>query len=121
MAMSNLFKKREEDFYICMLRYAKANLENGVNYRSVVKHLKEKGFNIPEENSTLLAHYFPMAFYSTNNDTTPPFKFHYFLKPDAYMHLVTHDEMVQARKSAIEARIFAIIAIGLSVYSIVKK
>jgi hypothetical protein len=112
-------KKEKEDFYIAMLRYGKTHLEAGFRLQDLIKHLQDKGYFIPSESSTLMHHYFPKAFYSNNETSYPDIVSFFFLKPESYFHLLESDNIIAARKEARETRRFAIIAIVLTLLSII--
>jgi len=111
-------KKKKEDFYIAMLRFGAANLENGFRLDELIKHLKGIGFLVPSENATLLHHYFPQAFFSKHEMPYPDLISFFYIRQEAYFHLLDYDSMVESKKNAKSAMYIAIIAIFLTFISI---
>ncbi len=112
-------KKEKEDFYISMLRYGKQQFENGFKVEDLIKYLQKQGHFIPSENSILLHHYFPLAFYAKNGMPYPDIVSFYFLKPEGYFHLLEYDSILASRKEARETKRLALVAIIISLISIV--
>jgi hypothetical protein len=107
-------KQEKEDFYITMLRYGKTHIDKGFRLDELVKHLQDGGYTITSENSILLHHYFPKTFYSTMEMPFPDKISYYFLRPEAYFHLLEYDNNQATRHEAGRAQWIAIAAILLT-------
>lgn len=112
-------KRNKEDFYIAMLRFGMSKMDIGFRQPELVDHLQSEGYDVPSINSTLLYHYFPVTFFAKDQTGYPDPVSFYFLRPEAYFHLLDYDSMESARKTAKEARIFAIVSILLTLIATV--
>ncbi|HAO06361.1 MAG TPA: hypothetical protein DCQ50_05085 [Chryseobacterium sp.] len=111
----------KEDIYIAMLRFGKQRLETGFRIEELSEYMNKNGFERMSPNSTIFHHYFYQIFFSKENytDYPPPHSSWFYLKPGCYIQLLEHDNMIEARKEAREARRFAIVAILLTLVSLI--
>jgi hypothetical protein len=113
-----MIKKKEEDIYIAMLRFGAANIENGFRLDELVTYLQGEGYLVPSVHSTLLRHFFPQAFFAEHASTYPDIVSFFYLKPEAYVHLLNFDSLQQSKRSSRRANQIAIIAIVLNIIAL---
>jgi hypothetical protein len=107
-----------EDIYVQMLRFGKSKLLDGFRLQELVDYLNNlSGQNSYSRNSNILTQYFNVVYFSNDDATTyPPNNGQiFYIRPECYMQLLEHDNMLQARKESKEARVYAIVAIVVSV------
>jgi len=105
------------DIYLAMLQYSKANPTSGAPGGELETQLEQLDYSFERERIyRVYRQTFSLPFY----DETDPIPEREYRELDAYFQLMEHDEMVQARESASDAKtlpIWAIIFAGLLAFA----
>ncbi len=113
--------KKEEDIYIKMLRFGKANLDKGIRPLDLVEHLQKNGHPNFTVNYAIMHHYWPEIFFASGEENVynPNTSIHFYLRPGKYMALLEYDKAIADRKASRQSMLVAIAAIVLSLIAIV--
>jgi hypothetical protein len=111
----------KDDIYLSMLRFGKMKLADGFIIQNLVDFLSECGHKNISPDSTILHQYFFKVYFAKDNvESYPPNPtIRFYLRPECYMQLLEYNDMQVARKEAWETRWYAIIAIILTLASLV--
>ena len=112
---------KKEDIYITMLRFGKERLSGGFFMRDLMDFLYKNGHPDISLYNIFLNQYFHLIFFSKNSTTEypPNDSILFYLRPECYMQLLEHDNIIKGNQQAKETRIYAIIAIVLTLISLV--
>ena len=103
--MTRYFARSKEDPYICLLRWARKDLENKHTIEEMQEHLRKQGHNVDDGHAELL-------YRSTFGHATGA-----YLEMDAYFHLLEYTELQSARQSSLVATCFATVALVVSIFT----
>lgn len=111
-------RENKDDFYIVLIKYGKQHLKDGVTESETREHLIKNGFAVDTDVKNLFFHdAYLYCFGSQFERSRGCFNNHeerHSLNLEAYFHLLEHEELGHARKSAEEAKRIAIRAIAIS-------
>lgn len=113
-------KEKRDDLYIKILSFGKQNLGKPFKFSELKTYLNDEGY---EYDDYAVTQFFIALFADKKRPTgnipseIPHENGEFFLQHDGYFNLLEHEELVSARKSSLNATIFASIAIVISIMS----
>jgi len=110
--------KRQKNIYLDALEYGEEKLlkKQQVEKKDLRKHLESKGYKFTtREERQLLNDLGREAFHIYAGD---PSNRKYYLNIEGYFKLLAHRELNDARKSSKEARVFALLAMGITILAL---
>ena len=115
---------KKDNLYIDVLKFGKLKIQEGTKFKELKDHLKGIGYEYKtEENEKHWQRLFYDTFSGLEGTTSARLDSESgeetlsFMEMDAYFRLLEHEELKNARNSSLLATIFAIIAIGLSIFA----
>jgi len=111
----------KDDIYLSMLRFGKMKLGDGFTIQQLVDYLGQRGFKNISPHSNIFHQYFFKIYFSKENEieSAPHYSEWFYLRPECYMQLLEYDNMLTTRKEAKLAMWCAIIAIVLTLGSLI--
>lgn len=111
----------KEDIYLGMLRFGREKLYDGLTNQDLVDYLIKSGHKNISIHSILLHQYFFKVYFAKDNvmNYPPNPSERFYLQPECYMQLLDYENMLEARRKAKQARWYAIIAILLTLVSLI--
>lgn len=113
---------RKEDLHISILKYGRDEAENGVFFKDLSKHIKDKGYDVSDER---LKAYFgeayePMDLSKRKGSYDQGAKERSALTIESTFRLIEYEELQNANSSSFYATVFAIVAIIISIFATCK-
>lgn len=120
----NMRTKTAEDYQVLMHRYAMDHIKEGVSYKEALDYLNSQGysFKFNSNDDHIMLAYGDIFINATGGGVlstirnNPTYNFH--MTTEAYFRLLEYEELVEARRNALEAKRFSIAALAIAALSL---